>query len=990
MLLLFWVAFLSAQNPHPYFRNYTTDHGLPSPEVHYCLEDSLGFMWFATDNGLSRFDGYRFKNYGLQEGLKDPVILFMQLDSKGRIWMATLSGNLYFMENDSIHAFTGNAVMQLVGTEYYPDDFLIGKDDEMYLGFSGTGLLRFEPDGSHRLIQARGRYGGSFLYRTSSKWLRGSTACPDSLRNELSAKYAYLNLMPPLELHADTVALVKGDFVDSGMSTGGSWVMELSKNRLLFFIHSHLYEIEGDAVVSRRPIDYRPIRKSIVQWPDGSIFVGLQENGGLRRYRNLDAWETEDFEQLLPGKTISHIFEDSRGGLWVGTIEHGVFHCPDPGRKIFDRSAGLPMDYVAALAFGKEDELFFGLRNGQVFRLNLQTDGLIPLPKIPGQQIVYDLVFDEKEKTLWAANNRSAYLKNGRWENLPYNDPFSLRPWFVMGKKLTLRPGSHQLWGANNSRFVMIDIRKKELALDSKSLGLGNRAMVAFEASDGRIWVGRPDGLYEFRDSQLFQSEPFHPEFKTRVDDLAELPDATLVIATKGDGLLLWRDTFFQQLTTDDGLTSNMLENLHADAEGRIWAGSLLGLNRITFLSSVSTPSANTAQLTVENFTTWHGLPSNEITMVRSRGNDIWVATTRGLMQWLEPQKNHSIEPPFFEKIEVNGTSIPLASSTTWSHDENNFSFHYLSLNYEQAGRIPYRYRLNGHNWSHTEGRAVNFAKLAPGNYQFEVQSQNEDGVWSQSLVHEFTIHNPWWLQWWFYLLMVAGSMAAIWAFYQYRKGIFRKEVALQKQLTDMERQALAAQMNPHFIFNCLNSIRRLILDQDGDNALLYLTRFSKLVRGNLQASVEGLITLQEEIEILKNYLELEKLRFKDAFNYAIEINNSIDLFEVVLPPMLIQPYVENAVIYGMQATTGNGMIDISFSMEDNILIATVTDNGPGIFHTEKNKTSHKSIGMTLTKRRLELLDGGSSNELVKVTEILGNEGKVLGTKIEVRIRQLQ
>ena len=424
----------------------------------------------------------------------------------------------------------------------------------------------------------------------------------------------------------------------------------------LLVSEDRLYQLENNTIVSSREIDYRNIRKSILYRPDGSIWVGLLKNRGLRRYGSLDAWQREEFDQLLPEKTVSHIYPDRKGGLWIGTIEHGVFHCPDPDMKIFDRSAGLPMDYVSAIAFGQKEELFIGLRNGQVFRLDMQTDVLTKLPNSPGQPIIYDLVFDKNENMLWAANGRNAYFQNGLWKNVKYYLPNKSSPDYVIGKRFTIRPGSNHLWGASNSRFGMIDVREKSIEVDAVQLGLAGRTLVAFEAADGRIWIGRPNGLYEFRDSQLVRPEPFYSQLSTRIDDLAELPDTspagwqgTLVIATKGSGLLLWRGDFFQQITEEDGLTTNMVENLHVDEQGRILAGSLQGLNRVTLSSVVSIPSANSTKPIVENFTTWHGLPSNEITMVRSRGDEVWIATTRGLMQWHEPPKNTSTEPPFFK-----------------------------------------------------------------------------------------------------------------------------------------------------------------------------------------------------------------------------------------------------------------------------------------------------------------------------------------------------
>ena len=988
-LFLLLSFFGAAQNPHPHFRNYTTDHGLPSPEVHYCLEDERGYIWFATDNGVSRFDGYEFRNYGPREGLQDPVVFYMQLDSRGRLWMATLSGHLFFAEGDSIHAFAGNgAVESLVAGGDFVSDFRITKNDDKYLTFRGLGALKFRANGSHHLIQAQNPLGAPFILEMDSQLLFSYTSCPDSLLEKYVRQYRGKGLFQPLEWHGKTVETVAGNLQDAKRSSC-IWALALPSGNVLAYLQGILFELEGKRILWQKEVDYNLEFKSIFQLPGGGFLVGLQQGKGLRRYRSLEAWKSGDFETLLPGKTISHVYQDRLGGFWVGTVEHGIFYCPDIGRKVFDASAGLPMDFVSAIAFGRTGELLIGMRNAQIFRLDLATDQLEKLPSVPSWPTLYDLEFDHEEGILWAANGHCSFFQNDRWETLQHFSRINQSWGYVSGKNFMLRPGTGRLWSGSNATFGGVDVQEKKFLLNSFDLGLIGRTLAVWEAADGRIWVGRPDGLFEFRDSQLVRPQPFHPDFGTRVDDLAEMSDGTLVIASKGQGLLLWRDTFFQQFTVDNGLVSNMLENVHVDAQGRIWVGSLQGLSRVTLPpSAVSARSANSAKPIIENFTKWNGLPSNEITQVRSRGDQVWVATTRGLLHWSEPQKNTSTKPPFLQQVLANGQPVPLDGGMDFPHGKNNLTFQFLKLNFGQAGQIPYRYRLNDDPWIQTPERAVNFAKLPPGEYNLQVQSQNEDGLWSAPLDVPFQIAPPWWMRWWFYLTVVAVLGLAVFGFYKYRTGILKKELDLQKQVTELEKKALQAQMNPHFIFNCLTSIQKLILEKDGENAVRYLTRFSKLVRGNLNVSVAGEVSLQEEIDLLTNYLSLEKMRFKDAFDFEIKIDPSLDLYDVAFPPMLLQPYVENAVLHGMTGKESGGRVSIAFQSAETpgSLLVTITDNGPGLGKGSKVETGHHSVGMSITQRRLELLNGPASKGRVTVEEIAGGGGKVAGTRVAVRI----
>jgi hypothetical protein len=412
----------------------------------------------------------------------------------------------------------------------------------------------------------------------------------------------------------------------------------------------------------------------------------------------------------------------------------------------------------------------------------------------------------------------------------------------------------------------------------------------------------------------------------------------------------------------------------------------MAGLSRVTFKGS-------TMPL-IENFTTWHGLPSSEITMVRSRGDEVWVATAAGLLRWVDPPKNTSTTPPLLQTVTVNGWVKPGFGDLPLSHDENNLSFKFLTINHLQAGRILYRFRLEGGEWNYTQERSANFASLSPGSYIFEVQSQNEDGVWSETLRQSFIVRPPWWRSHWFYGLAAMAVASSAFAFYRYRTGLLKKELAVQQQMTELERKALQAQMNPHFIFNCLNSIQRLILEKDEKGAVNYLTRFAKLVRSTLNASAAGKVSLQEEIDLLDNYLRLEKLRFKEAFDYKISADPSLDCDGLVFPPMLLQPYVENAVKHGMAGKERGGKISICLAPlpgKQKGILATITDNGPGLSTRSDSVNDHKSLGMSLTMRRLELLSKeGLKEDAVNVEYLMDNNRVCIGTRVVVKIAALR
>ncbi|MCB0633548.1 MAG: histidine kinase, partial [Lewinella sp.] len=207
------------------------------------------------------------------------------------------------------------------------------------------------------------------------------------------------------------------------------------------------------------------------------------------------------------------------------------------------------------------------------------------------------------------------------------------------------------------------------------------------------------------------------------------------------------------------------------------------------------------------------------------------------------------------------------------------------------------------------------------------------------------------------------------------------------------QRSALQAQMNPHFIFNCLNSIQNFIASGDKQNAMQYLSRFATLVRSTLNASVQDTITLEEELLVIENYLELEKLRFGKKFEYEVKVDPQIDQFDTCIPPLLIQPFVENAILHGFNFEDKNktGRILIAYERDNGLLRITVRDNGIGIFHSRKAKEHtqpmRKSLGMSITEKRLALHNGISTQDQFEVAELKGSNESIVGTEIIIRIK---
>ncbi len=215
----------------------------------------------------------------------------------------------------------------------------------------------------------------------------------------------------------------------------------------------------------------------------------------------------------------------------------------------------------------------------------------------------------------------------------------------------------------------------------------------------------------------------------------------------------------------------------------------------------------------------------------------------------------------------------------------------------------------------------------------------------------------------------------------------------LQHKSTEMEMQALRAQMNPHFIFNCLNSINRFIMRNESEEASDYLTRFSRLIRLVLNNSKKAWIPLEDELEMLKLYMDMERMRFKNAFDYALDYPEGMDISTLLIPPLLLQPFVENAIWHGLMHKKENGHLSLRFRREKDILHCVVEDNGIGrpaaAKAGSKSTQAHKSLGIRITRDRLALINGDSEDDKVsfQIEDLRDPQGQPTGTRVSLRIR---
>ncbi len=453
-----------------------------------------------------------------------------------------------------------------------------------------------------------------------------------------------------------------------------------------------------------------------------------------------------------------------------------------------------------------------------------------------------------------------------------------------------------------------------------------------------------------------------------------------------------------QIISSEDGLPVFDVGNLGLDEKGFLWIEHEQGITRYT---------PHTGQ--VRYFDSGYGIPRtiNEFIIPIEQGK-LAISINDGIAVFnpRDLKSNEEIPVPYLTSFKVfdrevkNMESPELLDEIRLSYRQNFFSFEFSALAYNLSDQVKFRYRLSGFDQQWNESgmrRYAAYTNIPGGDYVFQLEAANNEGVWNlEPLEVPIHITTPWWRSLWFWIpfvgLSVTGMIVAVrWRIRQVREQEKIKS-EFDKKLVATELHALRAQMNPHFIFNCLNSIDYYIIKNETEKASDYLNRFSRLIRLILQNSRAEYVNLKDELEALKLYMEMESLRFDDRFEYVVRIGSGLQLDNLEIPPLLLQPYVENAIWHGLaKKSNGKNRLDLTITQKERLLYCRIEDNGIGREAARLMKSAatgkHRSMGMYLTRDRLHRINRMHNAKAdVQITDLKDEQGIAQGTRVDIII----
>jgi ligand-binding sensor domain-containing protein len=985
---LTWFALPQSKAQEPYYYHYTDENGLSSNEIFHLFQDRNSNILVATDGGLFRYNGTDFKYLPTPTACGRSVTSIQQ-DGRGRVWCHDFKGHLLYVNSDSLQDFT-------YWNQYHSSSFAsfaIDKQNNIWVKSNTNTIYCIDPyrQKTLRTLQLTDNAFELFLSKQG-----------DLLTNlALQGIYSY-------NINTDTAQRITKNIPNT---TNHSYepfrfiaIGAAPATLALSFTKPLIYTLE-DRSFNKHPISTYLAHDRAV--PICAYFDEAQQTLWLGTYIGVycfrkNATEWQQTAHFWKDKSVSSILKTTEGQLWCATLQDGVFVIPAPEVLYFNKT-NTPLLRNEAISHLTHDALgnfYFDTNDGNIYKYAATTNALTYFANTGEKRYPLSVKYDPYRQGVWVGAATTATLFSPTATVLQKHSIGQQKDWAFAKNGAIFNIDAGSLYVSATAPAIAdtyfgtlpsSTYKTTDLLPNTRLIVAQRGSTVAFDEQKQRLFAGMTTGLLWLQNKKIgFLYDKKQAIMPT---DIALTHD-TMYVATSQKGLYIFKDTIIiAHLTTTNGLLSNNIKTVIPYQNG-VWFATDKGIQNYNLAANVW-----------QNITRADGLATYNVSDIAVAFGKIAVATNKGLQIFSLPmQLQNTVAPPIaITKVSVAERDTCLSANYTLSYHQNNINISFEGLAFRSRGEFKYRYRLVGlsSHWTVVDSK-INFASypsLPAGSYRFEVVALNEDGAVSTvPAAINFVITTPWWQRWWAYLLFFVGVVGIISAFFGVRLRLLRQRTDLALQKSDIEQQlrssqlaALKVQMNPHFIFNALNSIQEYIVLNEKRLANAYLGKFADLMRYTLDMSQKTSVPLANEIKVLHLYLELESLRFEKDFEYTITIAENVEPLDIYIPPMLLQPYIENAIKHGLLHRSGHKKLSINIRLHDKNLHCSIEDDGIGRRRAQEirqqREAQHTSFATSATQKRLELLNYGRKAAIsVRYTDLYDAAQHAIGTRVELEI----
>ena len=990
LFTLFWTGMACSQNND--LRPYTLEDGLPQSQVYDLVQDEIGYLWLGTrGGGLARFDGENFTTFNDRNGLASNYINALAF-ANDSLFIGTQQG-LSLKIKDQFENFEMPQVQTVFRHE---DRTYLGTTNGLYALQKNKKPIKIE------LNEALDSYAIiDILFDGQHYWIASNSGLwkLDSLDQNGAIEHYETPNFTALALHKEK--LFAATFID------GILVIDVAGEK-------------EDQIITG------PLRVNHLRIIKNQLWVSTDSSGiSIHDTETFDLAKKLDRRSGLSASHIRKTMTDRQGNIWIATSGGGLYKYFLNEFTHFDKDTGLQENRVYATHY-TGSELW--ISNAEAGLATIDSLGIHRIPPVEGfSDVKIKTITSDANGDIWAGSDgkgllyrvtrqehrlvtESTELKDVTIDTVTTINNYLINEANGFPSNWIRQLHTHQdtVWAATYSDGIVkfqYDIEDKQLIIlkiFGSEDGMEDVLVRDMKAdSRGRIWYTTQSGHLGY----LLNDEIVHLgqvlQHKVPINTLL-FRNNHLYLGTAGSGIWYASEddyTQFKKLSGSKRLTSNNSYQLIFDSEENLWMGTERGVDKIVI-------NKDNEIVDVNHFGRNDGFLGIETCLnaaaMDHKGN-LWFGAIYGLTKYdlaKTPEETNLKPRIYFENISVgyqpldslslyNG--INKKSALHLKPDEDQISFHYRTVDLDHPKEIEYRFKLNESEWSPwSTSNQQSLVGLAFGTHRFSVQSRNYRWKTSDPIHFPFLIESPLYKKAWFQWLVIGLGLAMIilitWRYLRRVKRknkVEREQLELQNHLLSLEQKALRLQMNPHFIFNVLNGIKAMG-SSNPEKMNTTINSFATMLRETLYNSRKENISLAQEIKTLKNYIEVELLMAPKPFVYNINNKSEIDPEEILIPPMLVQPFVENSIRHGILKTSKDGILNIEFMTTEDFLHCTISDNGPGVFESQKTKTTtdHQSMALTVTQERIESISG--KNTLI-IEEIKDNE-TILGTKVAFKI----
>lgn len=1003
--------------------NNMSNSYLSSNIVTAIAQDENGMMWFGTRRGLNSYDSYNFEEYNQIDGIINATItdirpvgdtLFIATEKGLSIYdIKNKTVTNYFAETDSL-ILPNNHVYYISRPRNNRITICTKRGTSVYdlktRRFYIPKINNYFPDYEVRSVEYM-EYDDSWWIATSNGLLRYQEE-NQSLRHFYSVKEVDETL-PDNSLRC--LHKIDNHRIFIGTSDG-LCLLDIEKKELKRINLALLTNHQSPKLDISKIISFKNDEIILSTYTDG-LYIYNYENNTATHISKFDR------RNAISDNYIFDVFKDQSGSIWVATFtglnrfENNLANFSTI--SVFKNGSVLSINYFIEM---DSNNILVGTESG-IKAFNIEDESIIDFKTYFKSKenyfesfYVYSFFLDA-DSCLWVGTrNDGLFIYDiKKDEVINVAERYQIERLNHTVVREIVRDEFDNMWVATNQGLCCIDLNDKSHVFYNNDRN--NDKTIPYDdvfdlmLADDVLYVTTGDGLAIYHyDTDDFTIHHL-PDSLTKKDvvknnglfDIVDGGDGRYYIGSYSNGMLAFSpDTKTFKTSKREDSFGMMIYAILPDNNGFLWASTSKGIMKYDLQTK-----------DIRMYDVSDGLQGSEFTpnaFLRSSNGYVFFGGFNGFNYFKpkEIQLETRIPKVIISNIQTNnGKKIRYLNhgdTIHLSYNENSLEISFATLNLLRKNMVSYAYMMDNYDdeWMfyNSNHRYVDYNRLRPGTYTFKLKASNEINVWMEEpLELTIIIHPAWYQRALFKILTILLISIIIYLIINHRSKIKKQKneqrrmiSELETQLSRLKQKTLQLQMNPHVIFNTLNSIQQYIINHDVSKAVSYLTSFSRLMRRILNNSNERYISLSDELEAVNLYLELESMRLGNRFNYEIIVDPELDANNIEIAPLIIQPFVENAIIHGLVPKKDDCCLKIDVSkMAGEKLLCVIEDNGVGRQYSErmKGKTggSHKSYGMSITRRRLEMLSKISNEDFgVEIIDLYDDDNQPEGTRVNIII----